>query len=156
MEFSQLKGLSPHQTTTLQAHHNYTDVNALNALKETAREDQEAALRPVAEQFEALFVQQILKESRKVSFDDGWLDGNQGDFYKDWSDKQLSLTLSSKGTLGFADNLVKQLLPTISKTANAPEPTSSEGMSAASLVNTDSQPQLSTEQMLSLRAATRK
>ncbi len=113
MELSNVKpnldSLQPNQSSTVQAYHNYTDVNALDNLKKKARDDQESALRPVAEQFEAIFVQQILKESRKVSFDDGWLDGGQGDFYKDWSDKQLSLNLSSKGTLGFADNIVEQL-----------------------------------------------
>lgn len=103
--------LSPNQTTSTQSYNNYTDVNALNDLKKQAREDQRAALRPVAEQFEALFVQQVLKEARKVSFDDGWLDGDSGDFYKDWYDKQLSQDLSSKGTLGFADKIVEQLTP---------------------------------------------
>ncbi|NPA72155.1 MAG: flagellar biosynthesis [Gammaproteobacteria bacterium] len=142
----------------VQAHHNYADINALNDLKKTAREDQEAALRPVAEQFEAIFVQQILKESRKVSFDDGWLDGNQGDFYKDWSDKQLSLTLSSKGTLGFADNLVKQLLPSISNTAKVPSSKDSavEGSEALEVNGANKASIQSTEQALSLRAFTQK
>ena len=103
--------ISPNQTTTTQSYNNYTDVNALNDLKRQAREDQRSALRPVAEQFEALFVQQVLKEARKVTFDDGWLDGDSGDFYKDWYDKQLSQDLSSKGTLGFADKIVEQLAP---------------------------------------------
>ncbi|MDG6777602.1 rod-binding protein [Thiomicrorhabdus sp. zzn3] len=95
----------------LKNYQNYADIGALNDLKKQAREDERAALRPVAEQFEALFVQQILKEARKVSFDDGWLDGNQGDFYKDWYDKQLAQDLAAKGTLGFADNIVEQLAP---------------------------------------------
>ena len=103
--------INPNQTTNTQNYHNYTDVNALSDLKRQAREDQRSALRPVAEQFEALFVQQVLKEARKVSFDDGWLDGESGDFYKDWYDKQLSQDLSAKGTLGFADKIVEQLAP---------------------------------------------
>lgn len=100
-------------SNTVQAHQNYTDIHALNNLKQQAREDQRAALKPVAEQFEALFVEQIFKESRKVQLDDGWLDGNQGEFYKDWHDKQLAQTLSAKGTLGFADKIVEQLAPSI-------------------------------------------
>lgn len=96
-----------------QAHQNYTDIHALNKLREQAREDQRAALKPVAEQFEALFVQQIFKEARKVKLDDGWLDGNQGDFFKDWHDKQLAQDLAAKGSLGFADKIVEQLLPSI-------------------------------------------
>ncbi len=106
--------MQPHSTSYQEAHHNYTDLAALEQLKVKAREEQESALRPVAEQFEALFVQQVLKEARKVSFDENWLDGNQGAFYKDWYDKQLSLDLAAKGTLGFADKIVEQLLPHIS------------------------------------------
>lgn len=101
------------QNKASNAQQNYADLQGLNSLKQQAREDQRAALKPVAEQFEAIFVQQVFKESRKVSFDDGWLDGNQGDFYKDWHDKQLAQNLAAKGTLGFADTIVEQLLPSI-------------------------------------------
>ncbi|MDG6773370.1 rod-binding protein [Thiomicrorhabdus sp. ZW0627] len=111
MSDSNLLTSMPSQTATSQGYNNYADVGALNDLKRQAREDQRAALRPVAEQFEALFVQQVLKEARKVSFDDNWLDGSDGDFYKDWYDKQLSQDLSAKGTLGFADKIVEQLAP---------------------------------------------
>ncbi len=101
------------QNDQVHAHQNYVDIHALNQLKQQAREDQRSALKPVAEQFEALFVEQIFKESRKVKLDDGWLDGNQGGFYKDWHDKQLAQNIAAKGTLGFADNIVEQLLPSI-------------------------------------------
>lgn len=103
----------PSQSGNLEAHQNYVNIHGLNELKQQAREDQRAALKPVAQQFEALFVQQVFKESRKVSLDDGWLDGNQGDFYKDWHDKQLAQDLAAKGTLGFADKIVEQLAPSI-------------------------------------------
>lgn len=112
-----------------QAHQNYTDLHALNNLKQQAREDQRSALKPVAEQFEALFLQQIFKEARKVKLDDGWLDGNQGDFFKDWHDKQLAQDIAAKGSLGFADNIVEQLLPSIPNIDN----NATQGKSAASL-----------------------
>jgi len=109
----------PDKNDALQAHQNYVNIQGLNELKQKAREDQRSALKPVAEQFEAIFVQQIFKEARKVSFDDGWLDGNQGDFYKDWHDKQLAQDLAAKGTLGFADKIVEDLLPSIPASPNA-------------------------------------
>lgn len=111
MSSQSLLNLPANQSTSTKSYHNYTDINALNDLRKEAREDERAALRPVAEQFEALFVQQVLKEARKVSFDDNWLDSQGGDTYKDWYDKQLSQDLSAKGTLGFADKLVEQLAP---------------------------------------------
>lgn len=101
------------QSLASNGYQNYTNIQGLDGLKQQAREDQRSALKPVAEQFEALFIQQVFKEARKVSFDDGWLDGNQGDFYKDWHDKQLSQDLAAKGSLGFADKIVEQLLPNI-------------------------------------------
>jgi flagellar protein FlgJ len=88
-----------------------SDVQALNGLKQTAKKDQASALRPVAEQFEALFLNEIMKQSRKVKMDDGWLDGGQSDFFKQWHDQQLSQNLSTKGSLGLADLIVKQLSP---------------------------------------------
>ena len=109
MDSSLLQSTNP----ALEKHQNYADIRALNDLKQQAREDQRSALKPVAEQFEALFLEQIFKEARKVKLDDGWLDGNQGDFYKDWHDKQLAQNISAKGSLGFADNIVEQLLPSI-------------------------------------------
>lgn len=87
----------------------YTDLQALNDLKLEARKDQKAALKPVAQQFEALFIEQILKQARKVKFDDGWLDGQQTEFFKDMYDKQLAQLLSTKESLGLADIMVEQL-----------------------------------------------
>ncbi len=87
----------------------YTDLHALNDLKVQARKDQKAALKPVAQQFEALFIEQILKQARKVKLDDGWLDGKQTGFFKDMYDKQLAQSLSTKGSLGLADIMVEQL-----------------------------------------------
>lgn len=89
----------------------YSSPNNLNQLKQEAKNDQRAALKPVAEQFEALFLSQILKEADKVKFDNGWMDGKQMDFYKDWYNQQIAQDLSSKGSLGLADMIVKQLAP---------------------------------------------
>ncbi|WFE67921.1 rod-binding protein [Thiomicrospira sp. R3] len=96
-------------TVRPQDHTIYTNLQGLNDLKRQAREDQDAVLRPVAEQFEALFLEQILKNSRQVKLDDGWLDGNQADTYFDMYDKQLAQNLASKGSLGLADMIVEQL-----------------------------------------------
>ncbi|QKI89579.1 rod-binding protein [Thiomicrorhabdus xiamenensis] len=112
MEGLELNSLSASQAAAKQAQ-NVADAKSLNALKSQAQEDPKEALRPVAEQFEALFLQQIMKEARKVSFDDGWLDGGQGGFFKDWHDSQLAQSLSAKGSLGLADTIVEQLAPKI-------------------------------------------
>jgi len=149
MELSNVNAMQPNQSAYTEAHHNYADLGALGDLKRKAREDQESVLRPVAEQFEALFVQQILKEARKVSFDDNWLDGNQGDFYKDWYDKQLALNLSAKGTLGFADKIVEQLSPSIPVTLESKKESSIKESQVEKTTGNNVPP--STEQALALR-----
>ncbi|MBF6058677.1 rod-binding protein [Thiomicrorhabdus heinhorstiae] len=98
---------------TLPAYTNYTDLQGFEGLKKQAKQDQQQALKPVAQQFEALFLQQILKEARQVKFDDGFLSGGQSDFYQDWYDKQLAQDLAAKGSIGLADKLVEQLSPTL-------------------------------------------
>lgn len=113
MNINNANGAMPAHNGTVEAHQNYVNIQGLDKLKQQARDDQRSALRPVAEQFESLFVEQIFKESRKVKLDDGWLDGNQGDFYKDWHDKQLAQDVAAKGSLGLADTIVEQLLPSI-------------------------------------------
>ncbi len=91
------------------------DVGAVGGLRKLANQDKEQALRAVAKQFEAIMMQQMLKTSRETSFDDGFGEGEAGtgsmDSYREWRDEQLAQNLSSKGSLGLADMLVKQLLP---------------------------------------------
>ena len=139
------------QSKASQNHQNYANIQGLDGLRQTAREDQRAALKPVAEQFEAIFVQQIFKESRKVSLDDGWLDGNQGDFYKDWHDKQLAQDLAAKGTLGFADTIVEQLLPSLPVMAQPQEQKDHNLKTAAPEPVEENNNVTSTEDALALR-----
>ena len=106
-----MSAIQSNQAQRLSDYQVVTDIGSLQKLKNQAKEDPKAALRPVAEQFEALFVQQVLKESRKVQIDDGFMDGDQSDFYKSWHDEQLAQHISAKGNLGFADKIVEQLAP---------------------------------------------
>ncbi len=147
----------PLNNDQFQAHKNYVDIHALNDLKLQAREDQRAALKPVAEQFEALFLEQIFKESRKVKLDGGWLDGQQADFYKDWYDKQLAQDISAKGSLGFADNIVEQLLPSIPNIENmAKKDNKIDEMAVQSKGEENKSFATPTQEVLSLRALTQK
>ncbi len=99
------------EVNQLQSHQIVTDIRAFNDLRQTARENPKEALRAVAEQFEAIFVQKILEESRKVQLDGGWMDGGQSEFYQSWHDEQLSQLIATKGSLGLADIIVEQLSP---------------------------------------------
>ena len=68
----------------------------------------EATLRKVAQQFEALLTQQVLKSSRATALGDDLMSGSGLDLYKDMFDQQMAQQISSRG-LGLADVLVQQL-----------------------------------------------
>ncbi|NOZ11344.1 MAG: flagellar assembly peptidoglycan hydrolase FlgJ [Gammaproteobacteria bacterium] len=88
----------------------YTDFNGLTGLKASAgaAKDDPVALRAVAKQFEALFLQMVLKSMRNASLGEGAFDSDQSRLYRDMFDQQISTSMSTKG-IGIADMLVRQL-----------------------------------------------
>jgi len=90
----------------------YTNLQGLNELRTLAQRDEKAALKQVARQFEALFLEMVLRQARKVNFDDEHLMTSERQaFFQDWHDKQLAQDIASKGSMGLADQLVEQLTP---------------------------------------------
>ncbi len=89
----------------------YTDFQGLDALRRKAREDSSQALRAVAQEFEALFLQMMLKSMRQASLGDGAFDSEQSNFYREMFDKQIAISLSRRQGMGLADVLVRQLGP---------------------------------------------
>ncbi|MDH5359074.1 MAG: flagellar assembly peptidoglycan hydrolase FlgJ [Gammaproteobacteria bacterium] len=85
------------------------DLKGLNSLRTMARKDKGAALDKTAQQFEALFVQMMLKQSRSSSLGDPLFGSNNMEFYQDMFDQQLALTIANKGDTGIGKLLVKQL-----------------------------------------------
>lgn len=81
----------------------------LAGLRSSARAQEPAALRRAAQQFEALFTQQLLKSARAAKLGDDLMGGQQMDFYQDLFDQQMALHLSSGKGMGLADVLVRQL-----------------------------------------------
>jgi len=87
----------------------YTDVQGLQNLK--AEHNQDAALKKIAQQFESMFLHEMLKTMRKAneSFEEGSLfNGGDTKFFRDMYDQQLSLSLAQKGT-GLAKVIYEQL-----------------------------------------------
>ncbi len=97
-------------TDELTAAKTYTDFQGLSTLKRAAHNEDERALKEVAKQFEAVFLQMVLKSMRDAgkAFESGMLDSDQMDMYQGMFDQQLSLSLGDKG-VGLADMIVKQL-----------------------------------------------
>ena len=92
----------------------YFDLNSLDRLRqESAKGEHKSALRKVANQFESIFMRQMLKSMRDASFGDPLFDSNSTSFYRDMHDDQLALELSKTGSIGLADMIVKQLDPMV-------------------------------------------
>ncbi|MFC0709053.1 flagellar assembly peptidoglycan hydrolase FlgJ [Azorhizophilus paspali] len=84
------------------------DLQGLQHLKHTAREDSPAALREASKQFEALFLQAMLKSMRKASPQSGLFDSEQTRLYTELLDQQWAQHLAGRG-LGLAEQLADQL-----------------------------------------------
>jgi flagellar protein FlgJ len=66
-------------------------------------------LREVARQFEALFLQQMLKSMREASAGEGLMDNDQSRMYQGMYDQQIGIELSKGNGLGLAETLMQQL-----------------------------------------------
>lgn len=91
----------------------YTDFHGLARLKSKAQQPDEATLREVARQFEAMFFEMVIKGMREAKLSDGMFDSQESDMYHDLYDKQLSLELTRKQGIGLGDQLVRQLKGTL-------------------------------------------
>lgn len=72
------------------------------------------ALQAVAQEFESLFMNMMLKSMRsanRVLSEGNYLNSFESKMYEDMLDEKLSVSLSKHGSLGIADLLVKQLGP---------------------------------------------
>src|SRR5271169_2133581 len=85
----------------------YSDLNGLAALKANSNSPQ--AIRAVAQQVDALFLQMMLKSMRDASAATGEADSNEMGMYQDMFDKQISLTLSQHQDLGLGSLLTRQI-----------------------------------------------
>ena len=84
------------------------DMQGLQRLQQSAREQRPEALREAAQQFEALFLHQMIKQMRATVPDSGLIDNRQTEFYQSLLDHQWAQTLAERG-VGLADLLIEQL-----------------------------------------------
>lgn len=84
------------------------DTKGVESLRQAARQNSPEALKEAAKQFEALFMNMIMKSMREATPQEGLFDNDQSRMYTSMLDQQLSQTLASRG-VGLADMLVRQL-----------------------------------------------
>ena len=87
----------------------YLDFNALAQLKGDASRDPSKAVRKTAEQFEAYFIQQMMKTMRDSIEKSDLVEGGNMEMYQDLMDKEVSLSMAKRGGMGLADMLERQM-----------------------------------------------
>src|SRR6202035_3608533 len=84
------------------------DSRSLEQLKRAARDDPRQAVKKVAAQFEALFMQMVLKSMREATPHSGLLDSQEQDMYRGMLDQQMAQQISGHGT-GLSEMIAHQL-----------------------------------------------
>ncbi|OQA31710.1 MAG: Peptidoglycan hydrolase FlgJ [Betaproteobacteria bacterium ADurb.Bin341] len=87
-----------------------TDTAITADLRDKFRRDPQAGLKAAAQQFEAMFLQMVLKSMRDATPQDGVLDSDQSRFYTTMLDQQLAQNMATTGQgMGFARLIEQQL-----------------------------------------------
>jgi flagellar protein FlgJ len=89
----------------------YLDFNGLANLRGQAGQNNPQALKQTAQQFEGIFIQMMLKSMRDASsvMKSDLNKSSEMNTYQDMYDKELSVQMSKRNSMGFADMIVKQL-----------------------------------------------
>ena len=99
----------PLSALTLQA-------SQLKKLPETKGVSDDAKLREAANDFEAIFIQQMLKTMRKTSFESDLLPKSEGEkVFQSLLDEQYAQISAKSGSLGLGEMIYQQLKPKLNK-----------------------------------------
>ena len=92
-----------------------TSISPKMAASLSQTESRPADLQAAAEQFEALFIHQLLKQARSAKLADDILGSEAGDTYTEMLDQERAKQLSAQMNLGLADALVNQFSNRVKK-----------------------------------------
>jgi len=84
------------------------DVQSVDQLRFDAKQSSPEALKQAAQQFEAVFMNMLMKSMRDATPQDGLFDSEQTRMYTSMLDQQLSQRMASRG-IGLAEVMVRQL-----------------------------------------------
>jgi flagellar protein FlgJ len=87
----------------------YLNFQQFGDMKLGARNGSDDAAKSVAQQFEGLFVQQMLAAMRSAAKIDTGQDSSYMNFYQEMYDKQLAQTVASQNRLGVAKMILQQM-----------------------------------------------
>jgi flagellar protein FlgJ len=84
------------------------DSKGLSALRQGAKANSPDALKGAAQQFEAMFINMLMKSMRAATPQDGMLDNEQTKTFTTMLDQQMSQNMAKRG-IGLANVMVRQL-----------------------------------------------
>ena len=93
----------------LNVNHFVLDPKTTADLRANLKKDPQDGAKQVAQQFEGLLLQMMLKSMRDATPQDGLMDSDQTRFFTSIMDQQLAQNLSARGSLGFAKIIEQQL-----------------------------------------------
>jgi Rod binding domain-containing protein len=85
------------------------DFAGMGALRGQAQRREDKATRETATQFEAMFIQMMLKSMREATEKEGLMTSDHEEAFQEMYDRELSVQLAKRNTLGVADMLVKSI-----------------------------------------------
>ena len=86
----------------------YLDFNGLGQLRAQAERDERGAIKQAAQQFEAYFLQEVLKSMRATVENGGLVDSSAMNTYQDMMDKEVAQSMAKGQGIGLANMLVAQ------------------------------------------------
>lgn len=109
---------------------NALDMRSLSDLKRLSRDaNSPEGLKGAARQFEALFLQMVIKSMRDASPKDGLMDSDQTRMFQQLQDQQMALQMAHGRGVGLADVIYRQMGG--KDTANAPKANDGQSLAAA-------------------------
>lgn len=88
--------------------------NTQIGILDVSKANNESSLQMVADQFEAIFLENLLKQARESKLSDGLFDTNADDNFVEMFDKELANTSSKLVDIGIAEAIIRQMSSKIS------------------------------------------
>ena len=99
------------EATLLPSARSYLDFSGLGELRGKAQQHDDSALRETAQQFEAMFIQMMLKSMRDANNElkSDLVHSDAAETFEGMYDKEMSVKLSQRNALGLADSIVRNV-----------------------------------------------
>ena len=88
------------------------EANDFKTAKDVSASGSNAELKAVADQFEAIFLETLLRQARESKLSDGLFDSKADDNFEQMFDQELANSSSKLVDIGIADAIVRQMSKT--------------------------------------------